>query len=107
MIGKVQVYAMNADNSREITPENLWDYLTACQGEVFYTKKGLPFTYYIKGGELFASRRERSITRSTFEKAYRKLLDHPKEIVGPKSLNVYGAPYVWAILEAVRKRRSI
>lgn len=94
---------MNTENGRKITPENLWDHLTACQGETFYTKKGLPFTYYIKGGELFTSRRERSITRSTFERAYRKMLDNPEEITGPKALNVYGAPYVWAILETVEK----
>ena len=87
----------------KISKEELWEHIVDRQGETFYTKKGLPFTYYIKGGELFASRRERSITRSTFEKAYQKLCDNPKEVSGPKSLNVYGAPYVWAILATVLK----
>ena len=64
-------------------------------------KKGLPFTYYIKGGELFASRRERSITRSTFERALQKIQENPEEISGPKKLNVYGAPYVWAVLATI------
>ena len=59
-----------------ISKEELWEHIVDRQGETFYTKKGLPFTYYIKGGELFASRRERSITRSTFEKAYQKLCDN-------------------------------
>ena len=81
--------------------EELWERIAARQGAVFHTKKGLPFTYYIKGGELFTDRRERSITKSTFEKAYRKLLEKPEEITGPKKLNVYGAPYVWAILTAI------
>lgn len=85
----------------EIQKEKLWERICDRQGETFYTKKGLPFTYYIKGGELFTSRRERSITKSTFEKAYQKMKDHPEEVSGPKKLNVYGAPYVWAILSAV------
>lgn len=79
----------------------IWARITERQGDVFYTKKGLPFTYYIKGGELFASRRERSITRSTFEKAYERILSEPERITGPKKLNVYGAPYVYAILTTV------
>ena len=70
--------------------------------DLFWCKRSR-LVYYIKGGELFASRRERSITRSTFEKAYQKLCDNPKEVSGPKSLNVYGAPYVWAILATVLK----
>lgn len=83
--------------------ECLWDCIVKHQGETFYTKKGLPFTYTIRGGELFTDRRERSITRSTFEKAYEKLeqdrvgRDSPCRIVGPKTMNVYGAPYVWAV----------
>lgn len=81
--------------------DGLWKQMERLQGTIFYTKKGLPFTYHIKGGELFASRREKSITRSTFEKAYRKFLWEPEQIRGPKMLNVYGAPYVWAILSTI------
>lgn len=94
-------------NTEAITTENLWEEIVACQGKSFLTKKGLPFTYSIKGGELFTDRRERSITRSTFEKAYEKLLRDqvgegaPRRIVGPKTLNVYGAPYVWAVFVGI------
>lgn len=70
-------------------------------GETFYTKKLLPFTYTIKGGEMFTDRRERSITRSTFENAYKKIKSNPDKITGPKALNMYGAPYVWAVLAKV------
>ena len=93
--------------STESAKDTLWDRIVARQGEVFCTKKGLPFTYTIKGGELFTDRRERSITKSTFEKAYEKLLQDqtgenaPKKIVGPKTLNVYGAPYVWAVFVGI------
>ena len=56
---------------------------------------------------MFTDRRERSITRSTFEKAYEKLIQDqtgenaPRKIVGPKTLNVYGAPYVWAVFMGI------
>lgn len=94
-------------NTSLITVERLWDVICENQGKEFLTKKGLPFTYTIKGGELFTDRRERSITRSTFEKALEKLQadqageDAPKRIVGPKTLNVYGAPYVWAVFSGI------
>lgn len=84
----------------------IWERITNCQGNIFYTKKGLPFTYYIKGGELFASRRERSITRSTFEAAYRKMREEPEKVTGPKALNVYGAPYVWAVLWTIMNEKD-
>ena len=94
-------------NISTVTIEKLWDVIQANQGKSFLTKKGLPFTYSIKGGELFTDRRERSITRSTFEKAYEKLQNDqvgenaPRRIVGPKTLNVYGAPYVWAVFMGI------
>lgn len=81
--------------------DNLWDIITSRQGETFYTKKKLPFSYTVKGGEMFTDRRERSITRSTFETAFRRLLESPATVTGPKSLNVYGAPYVWAVLAGI------
>ena len=94
-------------HNETFTLDNLWDKIVEQEGREFLTKKGLPFTYTIKGGELFTDRRERSITRSTFEKAYEKLLrdqegeNAPKKIVGPKTLNVYGAPYVWAVFTGI------
>lgn len=94
-------------NRDEIPVSRLWDMITAHEGKSFATKKGLPFAYAIKGGELFTDRRERSITRSTFERAYDKLerdqcgADAPRRIVGPKTLNVYGAPYVWAVFVGI------
>ena len=34
---------------REIEEEELWQILLKHEGETFYTKKGLPFTYEIRG----------------------------------------------------------
>ena len=81
-----------------ITAENLWDIIIAHQGETFYTAKELPFTYTIKGGEFFTDRKKKSITRATFEKAFLKIQeDTSHKITGPKALNVFGAPYVFAM----------
>lgn len=90
-----------------MSPDMLWEKITSLQGEPFYTKKGLPFSYYVRGGELFASRRERSITRSTFEKAFQKIREDPVHVSGPKKLNMYGAPYVWAILSRVLAEEEV
>lgn len=90
-----------SDTVENVTLDNLWQAITSYQGETFYTKKMLPFTYTIKGGEMFTDRRERSITRSTFENAYKKIKNAPDKITGPKALNMYGAPYVWAVLAKV------
>lgn len=84
-----------------LTLENLWDTIVAHQGEIFLTKKNLPFSYTIKGGEMYTDRRERSITRSTFEAAFKKIQNSPETVTGPKSLNVFGAPYVWAVLMGI------
>lgn len=90
-----------------VNADNLWEVIEGKQGVIFYTKKGLPFTYRIKGGELFTDRRERSITLSTFEKAYKKLIEDragdnpPCRVTGPKSLNMYGAPYIWAVFMGI------
>ena len=83
-----------------VTAENLWEVIASLQGKTFYTAKGLPFVYTVKGGELFADRRERSVTRSTFERAYARIWADPT-IRGPKRRNVYGAPYVFAVLKAI------
>lgn len=81
----------------------LWEAIVLHQGHQFFTSKGLPLTYVIKGRELFCDRRERSITASTFERGYAKILEAPADhpITGPKKLGTYGAPYVWSILKGL------
>lgn len=85
-----------------ITIEELWQLLEQHQQEVFYTMKKLPFQYTIKGGEMFVDRRSKSITRATFGQALNKLQEKPDAITGPKALNVFGAPYIWAILKTLK-----
>ncbi|MCD8013899.1 MAG: hypothetical protein LUG99_12130 [Lachnospiraceae bacterium] len=86
-----------AVKGQRMSHEELWELLIEHQNEVFFTVKGLPFRYTIKGGELFVDRREKSITRSTILKAYDRICETPEEITGPKKLNAFGAPYIWAI----------
>lgn len=77
--------------------ETFWDQLSQHQGEPFYTAKGLSFTYALLGGELFVSRKEKSITRATVELAYRRALDLGPDATGPKKLGVFGASYLYPI----------
>lgn len=83
-----------------ISIDSLWQLLSDHQNETFYTVKNLPFCYVIKGGELFVDRRTKSITKATFKQAIDRIVKSPEEVTGPKTLNVFGAPYVWALLKA-------
>lgn len=90
---------MVTNTLRGYTSDEVWEMIRQHQGEEILTAKGLPFTYTMKGGELFISRRAKSITRSTFDAAWNRVLERPREITGPKKLNVFGAPYLWAVFK--------
>lgn len=79
------------------TTEALWNALEALEGEAFLTAKGLSFTYVIRGGELFVSRKEKSITRATVELAFQRALELGGDATGPKKLGVFGASYLYPI----------
>lgn len=81
------------------TCDEAWEMMSRHQDEEFLTVKGLPFSYRVKGGEMFISRRSKSITKSTFDAAYRKVLEAPELVTGPKKLGVFGAPYLWAVFK--------
>lgn len=79
----------------------VWLLLQQNQHKTFYTAKGLPFTYTIRGGELFVDRRQKSITISTVEKALEKIgrLEAAQiSVTGPKKIGCYGASYLYPIL---------
>lgn len=81
-----------------LSSEEFWNRLASCQDHTFYTEKKLPFTYQIRGGEMFVDRRSKSITKATILKAYERVLEDCEHVIrGPKKLNCFGAPYVWAI----------
>ena len=84
----------------------LWQQLQQLQtntfhtARVFHTARGLEFTYHITGNELFIDRKEKSVTRSTVNMAYRKareVMSTSGKITGPKQLKVFGASYLLPI----------
>ena len=80
----------------------LWRVVELYAGEPFFTSKQLPFTYTVKGRELFCDRKEKSITEATVTRAYEKILAARAAgdpIRGPKRLCMFGAPYIWGILK--------
>ena len=78
--------------------EEFWNLLLIHQNQPFHTAKNLPFTYTIRGGEMFVDRRSKSITKATILQAYRRILEDQEQLIrGPKKLNCFGAPYVWAV----------
>lgn len=82
--------------------QNVWHQLMIHQGEPFATAKGLPFTYTIRGGELFVDRRAKSITISTVEAALAHIAARKaagEQITGPKKIGVYGASYLYPVFK--------
>lgn len=82
----------------------LWHAVSLYEGITFYTSKKLPFTYRIKGRELFCDRKEKSITEATVLRAYKKIREAQaagEPIRGPKKLSMFGAPYIWGILKGL------
>ena len=84
--------------------EALWDALTALQGETFFTAKGLSYTYLIRerrdgevSGEMFISRKEKSLTQSTVCMAFHKALELGGVVTGPKKLGTFGASYLYPV----------
>lgn len=88
-------YANTSDYSE--AENRLWQWLMERQGTVFHTAKRLPFTYEIKGNEIFFSRKEKSVTRSTINKAYHRMTE--ETITGSKQLGVFGASYIYPLLK--------
>ena len=80
----------------------LWERIAELQGASFKTSGrngsgGVEFTYSVKKnksgswcGELFVSTKEKSITRATVMKAYRRAVELDGNVPGPKTLGYSG-----------------
>ena len=91
-------YANVSLYSRE--ENDLWSKLIDNQGKQYYTMKKLPFEYSIKGNEMFVSRKGKSITRATVNRAYHKakeLMESEGQVTGAKKLGTFGASYLYPI----------
>ena len=91
--------SVRTDVERE---EKLWQELTYLQGCLFRTYGrngigGVDFTYKIRRGEMFVDRKEKSITRATVMKAYRRVVELDGMVMGPKALGIFGASYLYPV----------
>ncbi len=79
--------------------ESVWASICANEGQIFYTKTGLDFSYRIKDNTFYPSRTKYAIGKGDFEKAYRMV-----PIKGPGVINeiVRGPAYIWAVLHDSR-----
>jgi hypothetical protein len=87
------------DKRKQINPsiEEVWEQIIAYQGCTFFTSKGLEFTYTVKGGEIFFSRKEKSVTRASVEIALEKVRELDGKVSGPKKLACYGSSYLYPV----------
>lgn len=92
----------------EVNCDSLWNCVLAFESCTFTTTSGLPYTYSIrlnrfgeKGKEIFVSRKEKAITKSSVEKALEVVMERgeplPVKMTTPKELNVFGASYIYPL----------
>lgn len=78
----------------------LWDALVLLEGKSFETAKHLSYSYSIRGYEIFVSRKDKSITRSTVNLSLWNAMELQKAglpVSGPKKLKTFGASYLYPI----------
>lgn len=88
------------DSSSEMALDMLWAAVIAFENYTFSTIKGLTFRYTVRrkngmiGNEIFVNRKEKSITKSSVNIAFKKALELDV-VAGPKQLGVFGASYLY------------
>lgn len=77
----------------------LWNCVELFSGYTFKTATGLKFTFTVHGGELFISRKEKSVTRASVEKAYKKMVAEWLRVYNrPKDLgDLFGVSYIYPL----------
>lgn len=81
----------------DMTFDELWDKIVENQGKRFYTVRGMEFTYCVKGGCVFISRKDKAITKATVKMAYEEAAKLDFEVKGPKKLKCFGASYLFPV----------
>lgn len=79
--------------------EELWACIILFAGYTFKTVTGLKYTYTVNGGELFISRKEKSVTRASVEKAYNNIVNNKLHMYNrPKDLgDIFGISYIYPL----------
>ena len=96
----VQKEVKGEETSRTLLEDVLWDVLLLLEGSSFETAKHLHYSYSIKGYEIFVSRKDKSITRSTVNLSLWNAMELQKAglpVSGPKKLKTFGASYLYPI----------
>ncbi len=86
--------------AKEALEDALWDALMRLEGKNFETAKHLDYSYAMKGYEMFVSRKDKSITRSTVNVSLWNAMHLQKAglpVNGPKKLKTFGASYLYPI----------
>lgn len=89
---------------QKYTADTLWNLLKQHEGEEFLTFKGLPFSYTIRGNELFVDRKDKSITLATIMLSYEnamKIIENGNDVTGPKKLGTFGASYIFPVFKRI------
>ena len=89
----------DVESSMEVLECALWDTLLLYQGYPFTTAKGLKFTYFIRGNEMFVDRKEKSLTRATIDMALKCVVQSGGIVTGPKKLGTFGSSYLYSIFK--------
>lgn len=84
---------------REGGMEELWSCVELFKGYTFHTATGLKYTYTVRGGELFISRKEKSVTKASVDKAYKKVVKEGFRVFNrPKDLgDLFGISYIYPL----------
>lgn len=88
---------LKASGDTDKLVEELWKVIAVFEKYPFYTMKGFRFTYQVKGNEIFVSRKEKNITRSSVILAMKKAIELQNQVKGPKQLETFGASYLYPI----------
>lgn len=87
---------MGDRNTYDAEFEDIWQNIASLQGETFFTVKGKPFTYKVKGNKLYPIHISSSVRKKDFQKAFDLgYLKSPSQL---SDEHIIGASYVYAIL---------
>lgn len=92
----------NAWENQSLSEEIIWDALLAYEHHLFYTSKGIEYSYEIHGYEMVVNRKKKTITKSTVMLSVRKVqeLNAIREpVTGPKKIGTFGASYLFPIFK--------
>ena len=86
---------------KSITLDDVWDTMKLFQEYTFYTVKHMKFRYTMTDGEIFVTRKDKSITRSSVNMAINKVIEKKGIISGPKKMDVFGASYLYPVFKRI------